>query len=302
MKNILSKNIFGPVIFALLFLFTSDSLAQLQVKNSRELIEANKIKTANEYTGHYISGIPSFDSEPIFITRYDIHGNVTEEIIRHADGYVSAIRRYDWVGNLTEDIYYKPDGSIDSGSTRSFSYKYDHTRKMISKIESGADGSVYIDYAYQYDSEGRLTQEKCSGCPEKTFIYNGEGKLSEESYSGYHTFYKYNTSGYLSESITYQGPREDGLVIHRSTYKYDADGRKLEEIDYDHRGATERKITYSLDSNGYVIGEQGFYSNIDYRCEYKYDPRGLLIERIDYGESDKPVSVTGYVYELYVKW
>ena len=299
MRNERYTNLFCAVIILIL---SFEPFAQREMKNDKERIEKFKVRRVSEHAGHYISGRPEFNTEPSLVTMYDVHGNITEEIIRHEEGYVSAIRKYDDKGNLASETYYMRDGAVDSGMSVSYVYKYGEDGNILSKIECSPNGSVYIEYVFEYDSAGRLITERCAECPEKIYKYDEKGRLSEISFSDHHTFYKYGDSGELSEKITYQGPIEEGLITYRSTYKYDGERRKLEETDYDHRGSAERKISYIYDEKGFLTEERGFYSNIDYMCRYSYDTRGLISERTEYEGEDMPVWVIKYVYDYYVKW
>ncbi|MHC1738394.1 MAG: hypothetical protein AB9882_10325 [Ignavibacteriaceae bacterium] len=290
------------ICIVIILILSFETFAQREMKNDKGRVEKYKVRKVSEYAGHYTTGRPEFNADPSFVTIYNIHGNITEEIIRHEEGYVSAIRKYDDIGNLASETYYLKDGSVDSGMSVSYVYKYGEEGNILSKIERNLNGTVYIEYVYEYDGAGKLIMEQCSECPEKIYKYDDKGRLSEISFSEYHTFYKYEDSGELLEKITYQGPVEEGLVTYRSTYKYDETGRKLEETDYDHRGSAERKISYIYDEKGFLTEERGFYSNIDYRCRYNYDTRGLISERIEYEEGDVPTWVAKYVYDYYVKW
>lgn len=84
----------------------------------------------------------------------------------------------------------------------------------------------------------------------------------------------------VENSISYYG---DGQVRHKSDFKYDKDGRRIEAMDWDPHGPDETRVAFKYDSNDRIIQETSM--NLDgsvrgiTRFTYKLDSHGNWVKR-----------------------
>lgn len=87
-------------------------------------------------------------------------------------------------------------------------------------------------------------------------------------------------NGRVEKAILYYG---DGQVRHKSDFKYDKDGRRIEAMEWDPHGPDETRVAFKYDSNDRIIEEISM--NLDgsvrgiTRLTYKLDSHGNWVER-----------------------
>jgi len=92
--------------------------------------------------------------------------------------------------------------------------------------------------------------------------------------------YKYDANGNKIEQTDYD---TSGRSIGMHTYKYDEKGNKIEQIDYDTNGRSVWKYNYKYDDKENLIEViQYLYDNFFNRKTYKYDKKMNKIEECNY--------------------
>jgi len=125
-----------------------------------------------------------------------------------------------------------------------------------------SDGQVYARSIYTYDSAGRLTGEDV-------------WLPLSDSVDGWRTVYTYDAQGRLAEKAEHW--RSGDLRI-KTTYLYDSNGHKIEEVRDD--------LTYPQDVQRT-------------RRTYRYDDAGNMIEQARYGANGPPTERETYVYDAH---
>jgi len=115
---------------------------------------------------------------------------------------------YDDRGNKTSEVVYDKDGeTILNRAT----WDYDQAGNLAEETHYGAAGRLLWRKQYQYDDTGRLLAERQFG--------NGDtAPLAERRY-------RYNKQGLKAEAADY----EQGQLIRRTRWQYDADGNRTVE-------------------------------------------------------------------------
>lgn len=86
----------------------------------------------------------------------------------------------------------------------------------------------------------------------------------------------------------------DGTPLGRTEFRYDGDGRLVEEASFDTAGAETRRVTYERNADGDVVVWE-VYTNgeLDRRTEVDYDGRGHVVEERTY-EDGRPTELATY--------
>ena len=99
---------------------------------------------------------------------------------------------------------------------------------------------------------------------------------SDEILKDKHT-YKYDDEGNKIEENEYN---KEGNLVKRNIYKYDDDGNKIEENEYIYERLSD-KHTYKYDGNGNMIEE----NSPNWSRAYKYDGEGNVVEQNIYNSN-----------------
>jgi hypothetical protein len=159
-------------------------------------------------------------------------------------------------------------------------------------------------------SRKQIKENKIRNCTENTTIFE-DGKATATYKSGFRVFDKdgnttedteYNQDGSVKrkETAKYAGKNKIEEVVDergdkeknnntpntykKTTYKYDGDGDKVEEVEYDAAGAVVKKTTYVYNKNK------------DKQFEMVYDGTGKLIKKTVYGFDSKGLKISKSVY------
>lgn len=172
-------------------------------------------------------------------------------------------------------------------------------------------------------SKKQIKELKIKNCTETTILYEG-GKETATYKSGFRTFDKegnttedteYNQDGTVKrkETAKYSGKNKVEEVVDergdkdvnnspktykKTTFKYDADGDKVEEIEYDASGAVVKKTTYAYNKNKdkqFEVVYDGTGKLIK-KTVYGYDTKGLKVSRSIYGPGDVLIKMVKYTY------
>lgn len=173
-------------------------------------------------------------------------------------------------------------------------------------------------------SKKQIKELKIKNCTENTTIYEN-GKESVTYKSGYNAFDKdgntteeteYNQDGTVKrrETTKYAGGNKVEEIVdkrgdkdaddnapktyRKTTYKYNGDGDKIEEVEYDASGAVIKKTTYTYnkDKDKQFEMEYDGAGKLVKKTVYGYDGKGLRISKTVYGPNDVMVKQVKYTY------
>ena len=226
----------------------------------------------------------------------------TSTFVRNGEN-ITSIHYYDYnnKGNITLAKYDRNADDVIDDTTK-YSYKYDNSGHIISKITTYQNGST-SETTYTYDENGLLVS-KIESTSKTTYTYNENGKIIEEKSFSHDEInhiinYTYDENNNrvtmqafdafldqngvlvkeieLDEKYTYndknQRIRLEGSYNDANDaddrYTYDENGRLIEtrSLGYDDDGQTH-KITYTYDENGNLISEKDD-ANMDGSVEYE---------------------------------
>lgn len=168
---------------------------------------------------------------------------------------------------------------------------------------------AFISLTLNAQSKKQIKEMKIKSCTETTVLYI-EGKESATFKSAFSTFDKdgntteeiqYNQDGSVKrrESAKYAGKNKTEEVVdsrgekdtegnknnyRKTTYKYNANGDKTEETDYDAAGNVVKRTTYAYTKSG------------DKQFEVIYDGSGKLVKKIVYGYDNKGLRTSKSTY------
>jgi hypothetical protein len=198
---------------------------------------------------------------------------------------------YGDVDSVTIYIYHRSlsNSGIDTISpSRVFVYHF-NDRGDVAKREHYSDDS-YMPYKSQqfiYDTEGLLAEMI-------------EVQKSSEAEDWWKTTYKHNSKGLLVEaSTTYKSDAELGDVWH---YEYDGNGNKIHAILLDSGDLALWETFWKYDANGRVIEESRYnYEDAAYAgvSRYKYNAEGVLVEEeyFSHGYEEETKTIVLYSYD-----
>lgn len=172
-------------------------------------------------------------------------------------------------------------------------------------------------------SRKQIKEMKIKNCTETTVIYEG-GKETATYKSGFRVFDKdgnttedteYNQDGSVKrkETAKYAGKNKVEEVVDergdkessntpktykKTTYKYDGDGDKTEEVEYDAAGAVIKKTTYAYNKNKDKQFEMVYdgTGKLLKKTVYGYDTKGLKVSKSVYGPGDVLLKMVKYTY------
>ena len=129
---------------------------------------------------------------------------------------------------------------------------------LLVKTRERGDGIFKLDHDYTYGINNRIEKEVFLRAFKHKHIYNDKGQLAK---------------------IVVHFKRKIWEVY---TYKYDNNGNKIEECQFDENNALESKTIYTYNSNGKVVEKCEFDAKgkSGDRVEYRYNDDNTLIEKI----------------------
>ncbi|MCX6310437.1 MAG: hypothetical protein NT084_02255 [Bacteroidetes bacterium] len=139
-------------------------------------------------------------------------------------------------------------------------------------------------------------------------IFDKDGNsVSEIEYNQDGTIKKKQTTTYVGKDKTQEITEHPNDVDNdnsppkkykKTTWKYNSNGDKTEEVEYDGSGAIVKKTTYAYDSNGNKAFEMEYDSagKMTQKSAYSYDLKGLKTEKKVYGPGDVLLKYIKYTY------
>ncbi|MDP4208961.1 MAG: hypothetical protein Q8928_09120 [Bacteroidota bacterium] len=283
----------------------------------------NKVKSQIQWSYDYVNGKPGTKGYKSAATTFDRNGNIIEVVNYKKDGGITSILVYTYNARGEKTSYSRYQGNKEK-LTFNQNIRYDERGNKI--LENGFDGVsnfvntfVYVNNQLseiKYTTDKRLVERR---------IFKNTGNKTEMTVLG-------PTGNVLSKEVTeYDGKRNATEIVNyqqndiaqKEIYKYDNEGKKLEESKQKSGSVNRRKYTYDgddiiriteersgekplvayqykYDSRGNVLEEKWTKNGGDpSRKVHKYDSRGLLIETDSYNATYDFSVLYKFQYEFY---
>jgi len=215
-------------------------------------------------------GLSAVESE------WDGNGNLLAKTVIDNDG-----RR---VQQTEYDNFNRPEIVIDAYGNQ-LTHSYDANGNLTATTAPSVGGTGVT--RYQYDVLNRLTQLQ-TGAELITYQYDRSGRVTQTAYpGGLTTLQNWDGAGRLAE----RSHQRNGTVLQRFTYRYDANGNRLEESRT--QEGHNRVTTYQYDADDRLLA----VSDSDGKSEnYVLDANGnrLQIERSGHPRDN---GVTTHAYD-----
>ncbi len=231
--------------------------------------------------------------------------------------YGKTVRIYDAKGRITEiirDAFYQSLVSITKDAELDYTlngvykqkcvFRYDTKGILVRQDIYNRDGILKEIWTYSYDAKGNLTKmdkyygeiviDLCKG--RIAYKYDKKGNMTEKAVYGHDEVkkiyflidrdnYKFDAKNNLIERTYYNGL--DKKIMSKDIYRYNSQGNKIVELNYD----LNMKLSYTCigkyDANGDRIEQDIFAGNNKkspmYRDTFKYDANRNMIEQISMG-------------------
>ena len=201
---------------------------------------------------------------------------------------------------------------------------YDSSNKLISQVCYSSDGKVQWKSSFEYDSLGRLLEEKNIRDPYQftntKYIYKGDllikviesgrGKYrSDYSSYGMDNYYDINWITKFTHNSNKKLIKEerflDGKFSYGEYYLYDSSGALIESYQKDHdNNENSNYRTTKYDHRGNVIEHCSYNGNsskspLVFKSVTKYDDMGRKVETIYFSGNGEPE--TKYLIEYFYK-
>lgn len=143
------------------------------------------------------------------------------------------------IKSATETVVLYKDGK-ETATYKSDYSTFDKDGNTLTEIQYNQDGSVQRKETNKYIGKNKVEEivEHPSGSSSDD---NSPAKKYKK------TTWKYNTNGDKTEEAEYDAA---GNLTKKTTFAYNAKGDKLFEMEYDGAGKMTKKIAYSYDKNG----------------------------------------------------
>lgn len=181
--------------------------------------------------------------------------------------------------------------------------EFDDTGHAVEAITYNPDGTIDHKFKYQYNSEGRVTDELLlEGDDEitehRSMVYNADGQLVKELVhyldgTADELHFTYDQQGRLLSRRSIDSEGETGNYV---VNVYNGD-HLVSETEYEIAGEiiTQRKIIYDEESN---ITEEVFRTpEENYHIHYNYDEKGVASVRRRYNEKKHLMERNTYTYD-----
>ena len=205
---------------------------------------------------------------------------------------------------LKSKASYNADGTLFS----EYIYSYD-SQGNLTWVQLYWDGELFMDYVRRCDEEGRLIRYIESNDygrvdVDKVYSYDINGNLTRMQYYSYgradlygYEEYSYDAYGRKEKEISCSINGKDGY-IREISYICDSNGNVIKEVCYDEDGTLMHEYNYNYDSQGNKTDEKLYVKKGVYDTETvcSYDAQGNKINEIYY-ENENLISKTEYSYD-----
>lgn len=328
-----SKAVFAFTILFVLSGFGPADPSKKDKSPDKERIRISKIKTQTISTYDYEFGCPKKTGMVTEKNKFDKNGNLTESVSFNKDGKMFEIVTYEYNSkNLLGAItYYKADGSADIIDTLEYNLKGD----KLKETQYSGEGVVQNVEISRYSENGDL---------EESVYYSADGKVLWKSVFSYDKLERITAKtnleigGIIAEreiirrdemgnTIEYSKIGNDNSIIAKTVSRYNLEGKKTEEVNYNPNGTISTKDEFVYDDSknmveyihhdnglqqpiksvaqfnkrGQLVNKGEFNSTgmISNKQTFEYDKNGNIIKWIKFDILNEPFELTEYTYEYY---
>ncbi len=238
--------------------------------------------------------------QPRMTLTFDADGHIVEELYRDRKYASHIVYKYNKKGHCTERREYNAERRL----ARRYLYRYDQWGNQIEEQGYNAQGSLTLATSHRYNAQGdelehRMRRNESS--EKVTYKLDANGHVEEEIRTRNGKFvsrssYRYDEHGQKIETLTTDHEGNSNCQRHR--YRYNDEGRIVEECLLDENGAVATRYTFAYDGAGNVTerchaDRQGRFSGTINR----YDEHNKLLTTQWYSSDDLRCGRTDYEYD-----
>lgn len=219
---------------------------------------------------------------------YDANGRILQLMHRRADGSIVTGVRYTLAANGQRKVTEEFDGQstmvgdVPASPARVNAYNYDSTGRLIQDKVSVRTGTVIRTTDYVYDKVGNRKQKQettAAGTETTTYVYDSNDRLSSESKSGVtgstvQTVYAWDANGNL---------RAKSIGGITTVYVWNDDNRLIEVKQGASEGAAIPIAKYAYDANGNRISKTTGDKATHFLTDSTFEYAQVLQETTDQG-------------------
>lgn len=194
----------------------------------------------------------------------------------NASGYATSSQGAGGANAIT--LSWNSDGTTsvtDAGGTTTYSFQV--IQGVVKPVSASGFGcaSCGADAAsYEYDANGYITKKTDRNGNVTTYVPDSMGReLSRTEAHGTPIARTITTQWHA----TYRLPVQIDETGRRTTYTYDANGKRLTETTFDTQTLESRTTTWTYTASGQVVTVDGPRTDVSDTTDYDYDARGNLI-------------------------
>lgn len=271
-------------IKTLILLFILFSCANEEIKN--DLIKRQlkgKVKKITEKRYYAIEKSGNIEKDSLIETSVFVYDENGYSSFTDRDRYKSTDPncKYDEKGNPIEYTY---NGSFLHNWKCKL--KWDDKDRVIEESIFDTDGNLNLKRTFKFDNKDNKIEVECQSA-----------SLSDPNRFTYRKYiYKYDSDNNLIG--WYKEDEKDGSLSLMETYKYDANGKEIEQKYFDDGSLSSiTKYIYNNLGNLTERNENSIGGNSSVITIYKYDDKGNEIEQISTGNSDNELIKRNYIYK-----
>jgi hypothetical protein len=149
------------------------------------------------------------------------------------------------------------------GKGKETSYKESYTLfnkagKVLEEVNYNLDGSIHKRDAFKYDNDKNKIEE---------VVYKEAEDERKKPAENKKTISKYNKNGDKIEETEYDGT---GKMLGKTIYAYNNFGEKVSELHYDGGGIVNKKVKYTYDNKSLKTTRESFLSDNTLESIKKY--------------------------------
>ena len=201
-------------------------------------------------------------------SKYEFHNRFGEylEILQY-----QIKTNFDKLGKVTSIIHYGGEGNLQ----RKDIYHYNNDGFLIELSSYGPDGLLAWKNIFTYNEHNKITQEAS---------YDPDGSLAWEDK------YKYDRNDHLLEKVSYLVEDKNEYVSR--TFRYNSQNQLAKETSYYPDGKRSSDFIYKYNFDGKLLEEKfyDYYKKLTLKDQYKYDRKDNLKEWILIDKNGKLVN------------
>ena len=183
------------------------------------------------------------------IYQYDKNGKLVRLVYFTPAGLRSSVAEYDGLGNRCSVIQFHRRNGLPHSERISYNYNFDSTGRITEERNINGDGTLLNKYLHKYDKKGNEIE---------TSIYNTDSTLSRKISAQFDSL-----GNAIDVNVAYYFAGGD--LGQKRVVIYDDNGYKVEEDTYrikaDGNVALEKSLLFENDKMGNWIKETSLYNN-----------------------------------------